>query len=316
MVRRSKPLTTSTNVPIESMDTVRTGKGRVEITFVDKTTVKITEQSKLVIDEFVYDANPKKSKMGLKFASGTIRFATGTGIAKNRINLKTPSATIAVRGTDFTSTVDEFGKSLIILLPEANGTVGEITVSNSAGEVVLNKAFQATMVATWDTPPTTPVILNLTIDMIDNMLIISPPDDVKAMNSEMDKRANILDLSELDVDYLKNDDLEKDNFKDTIDIQQIDSNYLQDMLDDGLDTKSEEKNGVKIEGTKIGADTKTQIYTIVESDTVRLVRTVNNYQEFLVPSNQGKTISINDSGKINNVIINDGGSSINVIQKN
>lgn len=191
MVRKAKPIATAPRLPIQSMDTVRTGAGRVKIVFVDQSTVSVTEQSKLVIDSFVYDPNPKKSKMALKFASGTVRFATGKGMPKSNINLRTPSATIAVRGTDFTSTVDDFGKSLIILLPEEDGSVGEITVSNAAGTVILNRAFQATMVDTFDSVPSKPVILNLTLDMIDNMMIVSPPEEKAEEVEQRDSRAQI-----------------------------------------------------------------------------------------------------------------------------
>ena len=48
------------------MDDVRTEAGRVAITFEDDSTVKLTEHSKLVIDEYIYDPDPSKSKMALK----------------------------------------------------------------------------------------------------------------------------------------------------------------------------------------------------------------------------------------------------------
>ncbi len=50
---------------------------------------------------------------------GTIRYTSGQ-IAKNnpqQVNVKTPTASIAVRGTDFTMTVDEAGQSLVVLVP-------------------------------------------------------------------------------------------------------------------------------------------------------------------------------------------------------
>lgn len=316
MVRKAKPFPTTLQSPIEQNDTVRTGAGRVQITFVDQTTVKVTEQSKLVIDTFVFDPNPSKSKMGLKFASGTIRFATGKGIPKNNIKLSTPSATIAVRGTDFVSTVDETGESLIILLPGDDGHVGEILVGNAGGIVILNKAFQATTVTTYDSAPSKPVILNLTLDMIDNMLIISPPDEVKEEVEEQDTRANILDLNELDVDFLKNTELEDTNLNTTeLDVTAVDVNFLEDMFND-MSEASGEKEGVKVEGTKIGVDNQTQINTLLTGDKVQIIRSVNNYQEILIPTEQGKTIKINDAGKLNNVTVNDGGSTITIIQKN
>ena len=51
-------------------------------------------------------------------AQGTARFASGFGgkIKKANIDISTPTATIAVRGTDFTTSIDELGRSLVILL--------------------------------------------------------------------------------------------------------------------------------------------------------------------------------------------------------
>lgn len=320
VVRKAKPMVTVPRLPIQQNDTVRTGAGRVKIVFVDNSTVSVTEQSKLVIDTFVYDGNPKTSKMGLKFAAGTVRFATGKlgKINKSNIVLKTPTATIAVRGTDFVSTVDDFGKSLIILLPEEDGTVGEITVSNAAGTVILTRAFQATTVTTFDSRPSKPVILNLSLDMIDNMMIVDPPKETNESLEDSNSKANILDLSELDVDYLKNVELENDDLQSSIlDATAIDADFLQDYFDDPVSSSdSSEKNGIKLEGTKFGNDNSTQIYTIVNENTIQFVRQVNNVQDIIVPTIQGKKIIINDAGKIQTILINDGGSQIIVNQKN
>ena len=101
-------------------DLVQTGEGRLGITFVDDTKVQMTENSKLIIDEFVYDPNQKDAgKLAIKVASGTARYASGQ-IAKNdptKVKIATPTATVSVRGTDFTATVGELGDSTIILLP-------------------------------------------------------------------------------------------------------------------------------------------------------------------------------------------------------
>jgi hypothetical protein len=319
VVRRAKPIATAPRLPIESMDTVRTGSGRVKIVFVDESTVSVTEQSKLVIDSFVFDPNPKKSKMALKFASGTIRFATGKGISKNNIDLRTPSATIAVRGTDFTSTVDDFGKSLIILLPEEDGTVGEITVSNAAGSVILTRAFQATTVDTFDSAPAKPVILNLTLNMIDNMMIVSPPKKVEEdINS--DSKANILDLTELDIDYLQTTTLFSDKLSvDYLRVLTFEANLLDDaaLTNDRLRTISEERDGVRLTGTAFGFDPQTQIYSMILEDQIRLTRGINNISDIIVPKLQNTLINIIDSGRSNILTINnEGGSRIIVEQKN
>ena len=308
-------------LPIAKMDRVQTGNGRVEIKFIDDSTVKVTEHSKLVIDDFVYSGRPSTSKMALKFASGTVRFATGQSgkMNKGNINLRTPTATIGVRGTDFAATVDDFGKSLIILLPEEDGSVGEITVSNAAGFVILTKAFQATIVSTTDSRPSRPVILNLTLDQIDNMLIVSPAEEVVSDEDSQDSKSNILDLTELDVDFLAKDDLKEDSLASSeLDINSIDADFLgEDFLDDGLGSDTcATREGTKICGTSFGLDNTTQITTIVSGDYIRLVRTLSTTVDIVVKKDSNKTLYIDSNGKSFLIEVNDpaGGTIINVKQ--
>ncbi len=73
------------------------------------------------MDDFVYDGGGKtKGKLGLRVALGTVRYTSGK-IAKGNgkgVNIRTPTATIAVRGTDFVMSVDEAGRSTVVLVPE------------------------------------------------------------------------------------------------------------------------------------------------------------------------------------------------------
>ena len=175
---RDKPYDANLKFAIQSNDEAITTNGRMAITFLDDSTVKLTEHSQLLIDEYIYDPDPSKSKMALTFSLGTARFITGSlnKIDKQNISLKTPTANIAIRGTDFTATVDELGRSLIILLPDALGlSSGEIEVVTAMGTVLLNKPYEATTVSVFESAPSKPVILDLTLDVIDNMLIVTPP---------------------------------------------------------------------------------------------------------------------------------------------
>ena len=106
---------------IELYDTLNTGNGRVATTL-DDSNLRLTEHSSVLIDEVIYDPNPTKSKMVMKFAMGTARFTSGKlGLVnKNNIDIQTPTASIGIRGTDFTTTIDELGRSLIST-PEADG---------------------------------------------------------------------------------------------------------------------------------------------------------------------------------------------------
>jgi hypothetical protein len=118
--RAKSTLTGAKGTGVEMADSINTKQGKIGIVFADDTKVQVNENSKLVIDEFVYDPKNKDSgKLALNMASGTVRYASGA-IAHNNPNkvaINTPTATVAVRGTDFTATVDELGESTIILLP-------------------------------------------------------------------------------------------------------------------------------------------------------------------------------------------------------
>ena len=223
-----------------SYDTVKTGNGKVGIEFIDATRVDVTQHSKLIIDEFVYDPNSGTGKLSLKASLGTVRYASGQ-IAKNsatNVKITTPTATIGVRGTDFTMTIDEVGSSTIILLPscDTNGNcfVGEISVESDAGQVILNQAFQATVVDTVASRPLTPVILDLDEEMIGNLLIISKPAEIK----EMQKTEGLVEVADaLDIDFLQFDDLEVDyleedesQFSTGLDIDFLEQNFLADIL--------------------------------------------------------------------------------------
>lgn len=205
---------------VESMDTVVTEKGKVRIDFIDDTRVDITEHSRLIIDDFVYDPASGEGSLSLKAGLGTIRYASGK-IAKNsrqRVRIETPSAVVGVRGTDFAMIVDEIGGSMVTLLPscDTNGDciVGEISVTSDVGTVIMNQAFQTTIVRAAGSSPTKPVILDISEDDMNNMLIIrkAKPYDPDGEIAVQEAKQKLADL--LGVDFLETDVLEKGGFED------------------------------------------------------------------------------------------------------
>ena len=236
----NKGITVEKELDVLSYDTIKTGDGKVGIKFIDDTRVDVTEHSKLVIDEFVYDPNTKTGSLSLKASLGTVRYASGQ-IAKNskqNVKISTPTATIAVRGTDFAMTVNEIGGSTIVLLPSCDGNgncyVGEIEVQTDAGFVIMNQAFQATQVDTMESKPLKPVLLDLDIDMINNLLIVSQPKEIETAVEEEKLKAV---ANALDLDFLKFDDLEVDLLEveeeefTGLDVDFLDQDFLVDILD-------------------------------------------------------------------------------------
>jgi len=240
--RDKESIPSAVNTGVEQNDAVVTAKARVGITFEDSTKVEITEQSKLVIDDFVYDPkNADASKLGLKVAIGTARYASGQ-IAKENpqsVKIETPTATIGVRGTDFSMTVDEIGRSLVILLPscpvgykniEKDCVTGKIDVTTDMGTVHLDKPFQSTITSAKEQNPMKPVILALTEAQINNMLILVKPKEDK---EEQTVVRTALDINFLDKDFLAFDELNMNYLTvfNKLDRNALDAQFLANMLD-------------------------------------------------------------------------------------
>ena len=236
-------------VGVQSMDAAVTANGTMRIDFIDETRVELTEQSRLVIDEFVFDPANDVGSLSIKASLGTVRYASGQ-IAKRykqNVKIRTPSATIGVRGTDFIMVVDEMGGSMITLLPSCDTAgmcyVGEIEVQTDAGFVVLNQAFQATATVHGMRKPTVPVVLDITEDQLNNLLILrkKTPIDEYA-EEEIQRRRQLADF--LGLDFLEFDGLDGDALTDTIEgiwKTALDETHymLADMLHDMLDKLNE-----------------------------------------------------------------------------
>ncbi len=188
VIKRGKEtITAAKGTTIEQNDKIETKNGKIKIVFKDDTQVSVTEHSSLVIDDFVYDPKSGKGNLGMKATSGTVRYVSGA-LAKDpkQVKINTPTAAIAVRGTDFVMSVnEETGGSMVILMPTCDwetsavkGLVcgsGAIDVQSGPNIVNLTRPFQATLVETSGQPPTPPITVNLFNTPVGNNLQIAPP---------------------------------------------------------------------------------------------------------------------------------------------
>lgn len=305
-------------------DTVTTAKSRVTLAFEDKTTVKITEQSKLVIDDFVYDPGKGTGKLAVRVALGTARYASGQ-IAKNNpqsVSVKTPTATVAVRGTDFSMTVDELGRSLVVLLPSCNQktcVTGAIEVSNEAGTVLLDVAYQATLVTSTTSPPSTPMVISIDQANINNMLIVSPPQEIKETVYQVNKTE--LDRNELDVDLLAFKELDKNELEDKklIDKNDLDNDLLSFVESDELSVQNKTALGDAFEKNTLPNYNPASLigyYFNDDRSKITLYRRPDHVAEVTLDADRNSQININQGGTQVRQQVNKGGStSITIIQK-
>ena len=200
--RKNSNITVSLGTKIETNDRISTKNGKLKIRFNDNTTVTVTESSSLVVDDFVYSESTGTGKLGLSATSGTVRYVSGK-IAHSdskSVKINTPTAVIAVRGTDFVMSVAESGESLIVLMPACDlryninlkgddCTTGVIDVESGGTVITLDKAYQATIVSTSGIAPTAPIIVTVDSSSVNNNLLLVSPKSADG-GSTVDRRGN------------------------------------------------------------------------------------------------------------------------------
>ena len=94
---------------------VKTGQdSAAKFIFSDSTNLALGAVSTVALDRFVYNGDTSYTKAAVTFAAGAFRFTTG-GSDKSAYQLKTSTATIGVRGTQFDLSVKKGVTTLTLL---------------------------------------------------------------------------------------------------------------------------------------------------------------------------------------------------------
>ncbi len=151
--------------PVFKNDIVETGtSSRIEIVFEDESNIGLASEGRLAIDEFVYNAGDDSGSMSIQIAKGLFSFVSGA-LAKSgdeNMELTTPVATIGIRGTSGIGLAAPEGQvNNFVLLPDPDGTVGEFSIRNLAGNEILSAPLSTVTVTSSVSPPTSPQVLTL-----------------------------------------------------------------------------------------------------------------------------------------------------------
>ena len=111
------------------------------ITFDDQTTFSLSANTRIVVDEFIYQEGGSGNAATFNVAVGTAAFVASLVAKTGDMRINTSSTTLGIRGT--TGVVDVppggtgaaggVGESKIKLYPDADGHVGQIDVFNRQG---------------------------------------------------------------------------------------------------------------------------------------------------------------------------------------
>lgn len=145
-------------------DIVTGADGKVGLVFDDGSTFALGAKGHMSVDEMTLpSAQGLGGKQTINVDSGSFSLASGA-IAKaypDAMVLKTPVASIGIRGTTVAGqAAPEGSANTVSLLPDADGTVGQVSVTTQAGTQTLSQPGATTQVTSAFAPPAPPVILS------------------------------------------------------------------------------------------------------------------------------------------------------------
>jgi hypothetical protein len=133
------PSTLKLSDAVYKKDVLQTGaNASLGVTFDDETTLSLTANARIVVNEFVYEEGRKGNTAVFNIARGTVAFVASLVAKTGDMTISTPTATLGIRGTTGVvdvpdSTAAAAGEAKIKLYPDADGHVGQINVFNRQG---------------------------------------------------------------------------------------------------------------------------------------------------------------------------------------
>lgn len=128
-------------LPVHSDETVTTSAdASTAMAFLDETRLQVGPSSRVVLDRFVYDTETATGEIALYFGKGLFRFVTGKIRNKEDIVLRTPSASLSIRGTVLIIHVDDFGNAIVSVIE------GQAKVAGCGGGSYLASAGESVSV--------------------------------------------------------------------------------------------------------------------------------------------------------------------------
>jgi len=117
-------------------DQIKTNRnGRVELIFSDETKLVVGPNSAMVIESYLLRSDNKANSFTVRALGGSFRFITGKS-EKTAYKIKTPTATIGIRGTSFDMSVTRRGNTDLILFSgaaEMCNNISCVTVERQCG---------------------------------------------------------------------------------------------------------------------------------------------------------------------------------------
>ena len=133
IIRNGVAITVNPGDAVFKGDMLQTGAGTLGVTFLDGSTLNLTANSRLLINDFVYEANGSSNSELLNLVQGSLSFISGeVAHTGGNMHIKTPVATLGIRGTVGGITEADDGSVKFYVVESA---VGAVLLDNS-GRVI------------------------------------------------------------------------------------------------------------------------------------------------------------------------------------
>ena len=139
----------SSGTQIFEGDIVETdAKGAVNIKFADDSTFAVSENARLAVDDFSFNAADQSGTTGVSILRGVFMFTSGLIGRENpdAVTIETPVGSIGIRGTIIGGNIAEGGKTTISVIE------GAIVVRNGTGEQILSQQFETVTLTAFSQP--------------------------------------------------------------------------------------------------------------------------------------------------------------------
>lgn len=141
--------TITNGTPIYQGDVVETdAAGAVNIVFIDETSMAISSNARLAIDQYTYDPSTESGTTNFSVLRGLFVFTSGL-IGRDDpddVKIDTPVGSIGIRGTIIAGEIIPGGESNISVLE------GAIVIKNGNGEITLSEQFETVRLSSFDQP--------------------------------------------------------------------------------------------------------------------------------------------------------------------
>lgn len=145
ITRKAESIAATAGLPLMVQDTIETKAGKVKFAFIDESTVALSENSKIILTEFLVDEHANFRKSTMDMAKGQIRSVVSKHFsgAGSETNIQTPTIVAGIRGTELAVTADDKQSDVYVM----DGKVEVYKPSDKENRITVEKDMFVSSVA-------------------------------------------------------------------------------------------------------------------------------------------------------------------------